>query len=137
MTSIDIAGCYRITDAGTRVFQHFLNLGSANLWYCNEITDETMRTLSQLTKLKFLNVMKFTNDSEREALINQMVMTIIYWVNFNALNERNDVSDAVLMHQGVYQIMNLIAPYLAESRQDFFRECAELYQEVVARSQDQ
>ncbi len=76
-----------------------------------------------------------SSDAELDALVNQIVMTVIYWINFNALNGKPLDNDAVLMHQGVYQVMSLMTPHLTVDQQAFFAECSDLYQELI-RQQD-
>ena len=71
---------------------------------------------------------------EREVLANQVVMTILYWYNFNAIAERMHKNPELLMHEGVFQVMSLLAPHLQNDKKDFFEECRDLYRELIQRA---
>jgi len=81
------------------------------------------------------DTLKFSSDDEAEFLVNQVVLTMLYWMNFNMLNERLSKSPEVLMHDGVFQVMSLVAPHVSDDKKEFFNECKALYHELIKKSQ--
>jgi AcrR family transcriptional regulator len=77
------------------------------------------------------NVIDVSGDNEADALVNQVVLTVLYWMNFSKLNDRMLKSPELLMHEGVFQVMSLIAPHMAADKKEFFSECKDLYQELI------
>lgn len=82
------------------------------------------------------NVLKFHGDSEADALVNQVVLTILYWMNFSRLNDRMSKNPELLMHDGVFQVMSLIAPHMADDKKEFFDECKNLYRELIRNAHE-
>jgi len=81
------------------------------------------------------NVLRRISQSEIDVLVNQIVITIIYWFAFNAISERNNKNPEILMHEGVFQAMSLLAPYLQEDKKEFFSECKDLYYELIRKAE--
>lgn len=52
-------------------------------------------------------------DHEMDALCEQLTLTLSYWVSFELLSHLDD-KDSVDLGRGVFQMMNLISPYLTE-----------------------
>lgn len=82
------------------------------------------------------DVLLLNSKEELEMLIQQLVMTIIYWVDYNQLiyaNVKNtrDNAHAIQMHEGVFQVMTLIGPHLAQHQHEFFNECKALLQRSI------
>jgi AcrR family transcriptional regulator len=77
------------------------------------------------------NVLSFSSDDEAEALVNQVVLTILYWMSFNMLNERMSKNPELIMHEGVFQVMSVVAPHMLDEKKQFFNECKSLYQELI------
>lgn len=95
-----------------------------------KLKSSTAQTLCE--ELATRGILQFCSQAELNALVKQIVMTVVYWVNFNGLIERGQNSNpAVLMHQGVFQIMALIAPHLANHQKYFFKECMALFTEAI------
>ncbi len=67
---------------------------------------------------------------ESELLANSIAMTITYWLSYRSLRGGEPPTN-VLMHQGVFQVMSLIAPYFAEHQKSFYENCQALYREVL------
>ncbi|CAN0605944.1 unnamed protein product, partial [Ectocarpus sp. 12 AP-2014] len=56
------------------------------------------------------------------ALIENMTLQLTYWLSFERL--LHDERDAQLaIHQGVLQLLTMVAPYLGEEQMDFYHEC--------------
>ena len=80
-------------------------------------------------------VLKFSSEAEADALVNQVVLTLLYWVSFNTLNERITKTPELLMHEGVFQVMSLVAPHMSDEKKQFFNECKDLYRELIKNAQ--
>lgn len=85
--------------------------------------------------LKSHEVLRETSDSELEVLVNQIVMTVIYWFAFNAISDRHHKKPEILMHEGVFQVMSLLAPHLQENKKEFFYECKDLYLALIKKAE--
>lgn len=81
------------------------------------------------------DVLRFSSDDEAEALVNQVVVTILYWMSFNTLNERMSKNPELIMHEGVFQVMSLVAPHMPDEKKQFFSECKDLYRELIKNAQ--
>lgn len=57
-----------------------------------------------------------------DALVENMTLQLTYWLNYDRLvHDHNDAERCI--HQGVFQLLTMIAPYLGEEQIDFYREC--------------
>ena len=67
---------------------------------------------------------------QKEVLIENMSLQLTYWLNYDRL--LHDERDAqVSIHQGVLQLLTMIAPYLVEGRLDFYRKCEAIYEGML------
>ena len=73
------------------------------------------------------------SDIQMEALVENLTLHLTYWLNYDRL--LRDERDATLcIHQGVLQLMTMIAPYLGEEQMDFYRECEAIFAGMLAAS---
>jgi AcrR family transcriptional regulator len=70
------------------------------------------------------------NASEIDQLADSIAMTITFWMNFQELRT-SEPSSHLLMHQGVFQVMSLLAPYFTEEHLEFYEGCRAYYHGVV------
>jgi AcrR family transcriptional regulator len=68
---------------------------------------------------------------EVEALVDNMILLLNYWINYDHLL-RDERPPALAIHQGVYQLMTMIAPYLGEQQRDFYQQVQHIYQQTIA-----
>jgi AcrR family transcriptional regulator len=69
-------------------------------------------------------------EAQIKALVENMTLQLTYWMNFDRLlhNER----DAQLsIHQGVLQLLTMIAPYLGDEQMNFYRECESIFDAML------
>ncbi len=59
-------------------------------------------------------------------LCDSVALNLTYWLNYTQLRQQ-EASDEVLIHQGVFQLMSLVAPYLAEDFRYFYEESRALF----------
>ena len=67
---------------------------------------------------------------EVEALIDNMVLLLSYWINYDHLL-RDERPPALSIHQGVYHLMTMIAPYLGEAQWDFYAQVQLIYRQSL------
>ncbi|MEH6548706.1 MAG: TetR/AcrR family transcriptional regulator [Pseudomonadales bacterium] len=69
---------------------------------------------------------------EIDQLCNNITMTLTYWITYRQLRSPGQ-QEMQLFHDGVFQIIHLIAPYLTEDYHYIYRQCRELYEAAVAQ----
>lgn len=70
---------------------------------------------------------------QKAVLIENMVLQLTYWLNYERL--LHDERDAqVSIHQGVLQLLTMLAPYLGEEPLDFYRQCEAIYEDMLRNS---
>jgi hypothetical protein len=67
---------------------------------------------------------------EVDALVDNMVLLLNYWVNYDHLLHE-DRPPALIIHKGVYQLMSMIAPYLGEQQRDFYQQLQHIYHNII------
>jgi len=67
---------------------------------------------------------------ERNALVDNMVLLLNYWLNYDHLLH-DERPPALIIHQGVYQLMNMLAPYLGEQQREFYGQVTEIYHKII------
>lgn len=70
------------------------------------------------------------DQDEVDALVNNMVLLLNYWLNYDHLLH-DDRPPALIIHQGVYQLMSMLAPYLGEQQRDFYSQVKEIYYTII------
>lgn len=60
-----------------------------------------------------------------------VTMHVTFWMNYEMLRSR-DLPNQLLIHQGVLQVMSLLAPHLAPAYRSFFDDCCVLYESLTA-----
>jgi len=63
---------------------------------------------------------------ETDALVDNVVLLLNYWFNYERLLHE-EFPPALVIHRGVYQLLNMLAPYLGEHQRDFYRQVQEIY----------
>ncbi|WP_439101203.1 TetR/AcrR family transcriptional regulator [Congregibacter sp.] len=70
---------------------------------------------------------------QMDALVENMTLQLTYWLSYDRL--LHDESDAQrCIHQGVLQLLTMIAPYLGEEQMDFYRECEMIFDGMMDAS---
>ncbi len=71
--------------------------------------------------------------SQVEGLINNLGLTLTYWLPWQQLTG-DDIPPEAVIHQGVLQLMTMIAPYLGDEEQLlFFSDCQGMYQRALTQ----
>ncbi len=67
-------------------------------------------------------------------LAENMTLTLNFWFNYEQLIQE-DRPQEVTIHQGVLQLLTMVAPYLGDEALDFYRDCELLYTSMVAAAE--
>lgn len=65
------------------------------------------------------------NDSEIEAIIEQIVLITTFWLSYSVINEGEMAEDALA--RGVYQVMSVVAPFMEPERREMINALKETY----------
>ncbi len=74
-----------------------------------------------------------TEEQQMVGLVDNMTLTLTFWFNYDQLlNEKRDPQ--VTIHQGVLQLMTMVAPYLGDEQLSFYRDCESIYTNMLESS---
>lgn len=65
------------------------------------------------------------------ALVENMALQLTYWLNYDRLLHGERPAQHSI-HQGVLQLLTMIAPYLGEDQLTFYRECEAIYAQLMS-----
>ncbi len=71
-------------------------------------------------------------DQQLLGLADNMTLNLTFWFSYEALLHHNR-SPQVTIHQGVLQLLTMVAPYLGDNELSFYRECEDTYVEMLVR----
>lgn len=63
-------------------------------------------------------------------LVDNMTLTLTFWFSYDQLLHEQR-SPQVIIHQGVLQLMTMIAPYLGDEQLSFYRDCENIYASML------
>ncbi|GAB3383801.1 TetR/AcrR family transcriptional regulator [Spongiibacter taiwanensis] len=82
--------------------------------------------LDELTRQGFLEI----SDVQLARLADNISLNLTFWLNYTQLREQQ-ASNEVMIHQGVFQLMSLVAPYLQDEFRYFYDECCALFEALM------
>jgi AcrR family transcriptional regulator len=68
-------------------------------------------------------------------LVDNMTLVLSFWLNYDQLLHETR-EPQVTIHQGVLQLLTMVAPYLGEEQISFYRDCESIYTDMLAREAD-
>jgi AcrR family transcriptional regulator len=76
-----------------------------------------------------------TEDQQLLSLVDNMTLVLNFWLNYDQLlhGERDP---QITIHQGVLQLLTMVAPYLGEEQITFYRDCESIYADMLAMDDD-
>jgi len=97
-------------------FQRLLQLKRAALYaICQTLLEESVIS---------------AREQQLVGLVDNMTLTLTFWFNYEKLlHDRGDPQ--VTIHQGVLQLLTMIAPYLGGDQLAFYRDCEAIYQRML------
>jgi AcrR family transcriptional regulator len=91
-----------------------------------------LTAMSIIESLRVGNILSI-DDSSTEVLVNNIVMTVTYWIAYENLRD-SKLSKEKLLHNGVFQVLSLVGPYLSDGKQEYRNFCRQFYQDALASS---
>jgi AcrR family transcriptional regulator len=74
-----------------------------------------------------------TEDQQLAGLVDNMTLTLTFWFNYDQLlHEKREPQ--VTIHQGVLQLMTMVAPYLGSDQLAFYRDCESIYSSMLEQA---
>jgi len=74
-----------------------------------------------------------TRDQQLLGLVDNMTLNLTFWFNYEALLHENRPPQ-VTIHQGVLQLLTLVAPYLGDDQLNFYRDCEKIYADMLEQA---
>ena len=74
--------------------------------------------------------------AEVAALVDNMVLLLTYWLTFSELRHQTRDS-ALVIHQGVYQLLTMISPYLGDQQREFYLQVQSILQAQTGATKGQ
>ena len=116
----------------------FLYLNLDNLMQRYPDLDRRFKRLIQLKRAALYAICKAlleqavidARDQQLLGLVDNMTLTLTFWFNYDQLlNEEH--SPQVIIHGGVLQLLTMVAPYLGDDELDFYRDCQQIYHNML------
>ena len=63
-------------------------------------------------------------------LVDNMTLTLTFWFNYDQLLHE-EREPQVTIHQGVLQLLTMVAPYLGDEELTFYRDCETIYASML------
>lgn len=94
-----------------------------------QLKQNALRSICEsLTSHSVINI----ESDQLQGLVNNLSLTLTYWLPWQHLSSDYDHPEVVI-HQGVLQLMTMIAPYLGDDDHlVFFADCQRMYQHALA-----
>lgn len=72
-------------------------------------------------------------DQQLVGLVDNMTLTLTFWFNYDQLLH-NERPPQVTIHQGVLQLLTMVAPYLGDEQLSFYRDCESIYADMLEQA---
>jgi AcrR family transcriptional regulator len=74
-------------------------------------------------------------DHQLIGLVDNMTLTLTFWFSYDQLlhDERDP---RITIHQGVLQLLTMVAPYLGDEELSFYRVCEDIYSSMLEQAPD-
>lgn len=69
-------------------------------------------------------------DQQLLGLVDNMTLTLTFWFNYDQLLHDGRAPE-VTIHQGVLQLLTMVAPYLGDNELSFYRDCESIYADML------
>jgi AcrR family transcriptional regulator len=70
------------------------------------------------------------HEDQLAGLVDNMTLTLTFWFSYERLLHPGRPPE-VTIHQGVLQLLTMIAPYLGDSELAFYRDCEAIYRQML------
>ena len=73
-------------------------------------------------------------DQQLLGLVDNMTLNLTFWFNYDQLlHERR--APEIIIHQGVLQLITMVAPYLGDNELSFYRDCEAIYATLLEQAE--
>ncbi len=72
-----------------------------------------------------------TGEERLQGLVENLTLHLTFWLSYDHLLHK-DRDPAITIHQGVLQLLTMIAPYLGDDQLAFYRDCQDIYASMLA-----
>ena len=66
-------------------------------------------------------------------LVDNMTLNLTFWLSYDQLLH-DQREPAMTIHQGVLQLLTMVAPYLGGEQLSFYRDCQAIYADMLERN---
>ena len=73
-------------------------------------------------------------DQQLLGLVDNMTLTLTFWFNYEQLLHDGRPPE-VTIHQGVLQLLTMVAPYLGDQELSFYRDCESIYTNLLEQTE--
>ncbi|PLW84131.1 TetR family transcriptional regulator [Kineobactrum sediminis] len=73
-----------------------------------------------------------TTEEQLLGLVDNMTLALTFWFSYHQLLHEQRPSQVVI-HQGVLQLLTMVAPYLGETQLTFYRDCQKIYAAMLTQ----
>ena len=73
-----------------------------------------------------------TEEQQLVSLVDNMTLVLNYWLNYARLLH-GEREPQLIIHQGVLQLLTMVAPYLGEDQITFYHDCESIYADMLER----
>ena len=70
-------------------------------------------------------------DQQLLGLADNMTLNLTFWLSYELLLHENRAPE-ITIHQGVLQLLTMVAPYLGDDELSFYRDCESIYADMLA-----
>jgi AcrR family transcriptional regulator len=74
-----------------------------------------------------------TQDQQLLGLVDNMTLSLTFWFNYDQLLHDERPSQ-ITIHQGVLQLLTMVAPYLGDDQLRFYRDCESIYANMLEQA---
>lgn len=74
-------------------------------------------------------------DQQLLGLVDNMTLTLTFWFNYDQLLH-DDRAPEITIHQGVLQLLTMVAPYLGDNELSFYRDCESIYTSLLQQAEE-
>lgn len=71
-----------------------------------------------------------TGEQQLLGLVDNMTLNLTFWLSYESLLHE-DREPTVTIHQGVLQLLTMVAPYLGSEQLGFYRDCEAIYHNML------
>lgn len=72
-------------------------------------------------------------DQQLLGLVDNMTLNLTFWFNYDQLLH-DERPPQVTIHQGVLQLLTMVAPYLGDDQLEFYRDCESIYASMLEQA---